>query len=389
MQDEGFGVQSMFRRKKHDSVDGDVCPYCEFVNKEGAEQCAQCYYVLDKSARDQPMATPSLSGTELMATLMGEEEQEDEEAQAVEAVLSLDEITIDIDQNQLLDDGEDEQLGFITAGSPTLSETVDYASPEAVELEPSDAPTAPVDFVIDAHDPMAEVAEPVHSGLGNLYSPMNKATDRDPDLRGSVGPDPKTLSMTPELPDLPGESIPETPNLPVAQAVTAAVQLPSTPVQPPADQHAVPTPSLPEVQEHQTPEVPDVVDAADAQTPFETPELPSESVNEPPKTAPEPQHNNRIWPWPAKEPWDPRQVYREVVAILEAIKAGKLPEAANTLDELGPHLDGNLDMLLHIGASMRQLGREEHLQWTLAMAQHVHPNDEQVTAAVAQLGTGA
>jgi hypothetical protein len=25
----------------------------------------------------------------------------------------------------------------------------------------------------------------------------------------------------------------------------------------------------------------------------------------------------------------------------------------------------------------------------LAMAQHVHPNDEQVTAAVAQLGTGA
>lgn len=117
-----------------------------------------------------------------------------------------------------------------------------------------------------------------------------------------------------------------------------------------------------------------------------TPELPDEVPVAP---APEPQHNGRIWPWPAQEPWDPRQVYREVVAILEAIKAGKLPEAAQTLDVLGPHLEQNLDMLLHIGASMRQLGREEHLQWTLAMAQHVHPNDENVTAAVAQLGSGA
>ena len=71
-------MQPMFRRKKQDSVDGDVCPYCEFVNAEGVESCAQCYYVLDKSARDQPMAAPSLTGGELMATLMGEEEPAEE-----------------------------------------------------------------------------------------------------------------------------------------------------------------------------------------------------------------------------------------------------------------------------------------------------------------------
>jgi hypothetical protein len=34
---------------------------------------------------------------------------------------------------------------------------------------------------------------------------------------------------------------------------------------------------------------------------------------------------------------------------------------------------------------MRALNREEHLQWTLAMAKHVHPNNEHVVAAVEQL----
>jgi len=401
MLDEGVGVQPMFRRKKQDSVDGEVCPYCEFVNAKGVESCAQCYYVLDKSARDQPMAAPSLTGGELMATLMGEEEPEEEEVHAVEAVLTLDEVTVDIDQGQLLGDGEDADLGFIKAGSPTLSETVDYQSPEAIELEASDAPQTPVDFVIEAHDPMAEVAEPVHTGLGNLYSPMTKTKDKDTDLTGSVGPDPNTVSMTPDLPDLPGESPVMTPALPMAQAV-ASVPLPVA--------ATVETPALPEVSAPPTPDLPDVapqagvapVEEPAVEPSIETPEVPDDSVpatpeipevpaevNEATAPAPEPQHNNRIWPWPAKQPWDPRQVYREVVAVLEAIKAGKLPEAASKLDELGPHLEGNLDMLLHIGAAMRQLGREEHLQWTLSMAQHVHPNDEQVATAVAQLGTGA
>lgn len=387
MSDEAFGVQTMFRRKKHESVDGEVCPYCEFVNPVGATNCAQCYYVMDKAARDQPMATPTSSGNDLMATLLSDEDFEAEEEFAVEAVLSMGEVTVEIGQNQLGDAGDEDSLGFIKAGNPTLSETVEYESPQAVELETSDAPATPVDFQIEAHDPMTEVAEPVHTGLGNLYSPMVK-TESDDDLTGSVGPAPGTSTSTPDLPDLPGESPVETAALPITQAIASAPEPaplpPSTPELPDAMDSVAPahveTPEIPDLAEA-TPELPTTSEAETA-----TPELPDETPATP---APEPQHNNRIWPWPAQEPWDPRQVYREVVAILEAIKAGKLPEAAQTLDVLGPHLEHNLDMLLHIGASMRQLGREEHLQWTLAMAQHVHPNDENVTAAVAQLGSGA
>ena len=94
--------------------------------------------------------------------------------------------------------------------------------------------------------------------------------------------------------------------------------------------------------------------------------------------APTPQFNGRIWPWPAKEAWDERQVYREVVSMLELIKTGKLTQTAQQLDNLGPHLDGNLDMLAHIGTIMRYLGREEHLQWMLKMAQTTYPSDPNV-----------
>ena len=43
----------MFRRKSTAEVEGEVCPYCEFVNKAGSATCAQCYYELNKAPRDQ------------------------------------------------------------------------------------------------------------------------------------------------------------------------------------------------------------------------------------------------------------------------------------------------------------------------------------------------
>ena len=95
--------------------------------------------------------------------------------------------------------------------------------------------------------------------------------------------------------------------------------------------------------------------------------------------------NGRIWPWPAKDAWSAAQVYREVVSALEQVKSGNLKDAAETLDNLGPHLSENLDMLLHIGIVMTYLGRKEHLQWTLAMAQRTYPNDEYVSSALARL----
>lgn len=378
---------SVFRRRKDENSDeANVCPYCTFVNEDGVETCVQCYYSMDLAPRDQPMATPTETGSELLSTLMEHAEMEEEEF-AVEAVLSLDDVSVEIDQYDDSKEEDEDAFQFISGSTPTLSQTVEFETPEEVELDVSDAPSNAVVFDMGDEDPLGEEMEPVHSGLGKLYSPSVK-TESDDDLMGSVGPTPTVPSSTPDLPDLTGQSPVNAVALPITQAIataaaTAAAPTPasaSTPELPDAMDSVTPayveTPQIPELQEA-TPELPEVSEAETV-----TPNLPDEAPITP---APEPQNNGRIWPWPAQEPWDPRQVYREVVAILEAIKSGKLPQAAQTLDALGPHLEHNLDMLLHIGASMRQLGREEHLQWTLAMAKHVHPNNEHVEAAVAHL----
>jgi hypothetical protein len=103
------------------------------------------------------------------------------------------------------------------------------------------------------------------------------------------------------------------------------------------------------------------------------------------KPAPTPQTDGRIWPWPAKDAWNASQVYKEVVSALEQVKSGNLKDAAETLDKLGPHLSENLDMLLHIGIIMTYLGRTEHLQWTLGMAQRIYPGNEHVSSALSRL----
>ena len=102
---------------------------------------------------------------------------------------------------------------------------------------------------------------------------------------------------------------------------------------------------------------------------------------------PETEKRQRIWPWPKGEAWTPTQVYQEVVGAMEHVKHGRMEAAANALDQLGPHLEDHLDMLLHVSVLMQHLGRHEHMKWTLDMAAYVHPTDPHVQQARAQLLT--
>ena len=377
------------RKKKEKEADGHPCPYCEYLNEEGAETCAQCYYSLNKSAREQPMAEPTATGEEIMSLLLGDNEALEEEVEVVEAVLSLDDVTVDVDQYELPtteinEDGEEipESFQYIEGDGPTLSETVSSEEEEEVELQPSDAPTASVMFEIEKTDPFAEVAEPVHTGKGGLYSPSTP-TVNDDDLLGSVGPN--AGDVTPDLPDLPEE---EPVHSSLAQATAMEAEATATPELPPdfqmeqtADAPSTgetPVAQAPQGQESALPDLPDDDEVAQ-QTEAPPSTQPQEQVSAPPID------NNRIWPWPQGQAWDDHQVYQEVVEAMEHIKHGRMNEAATTLDTLGPHLHENLNMLLHISVLMQHLGRHDHVKWTLDMAAYVHPNNPQVLQARSQL----
>ena len=374
------------RKKKEKETEGSPCPYCEFQNVEGAETCAQCYYSLNKSAREQPMAEPTATGEEIMSLLLGDNEALEETTEVVEAVLSLDDVTVDVDQYEIStaqtdEDGElvPESFQFIEGDGPTLSETVSSEEEEEVELQPSDAPAATVMFEIEKTDPFAEVAEPVHTGKGGLYSPSTP-TANDDDLLGSVGPN--AGETTPDLPDIPDE---EPFRSSLAQATAIEAEVAFTP-ELPADIQPIdatgsgesPSAQTPQNEEIELPELPD--DDVVAQPTDRTP--PTQAQEDTP--AP-PIDNNRIWPWQQGQPWDDHRVYQEVVEAMEHIKHGRMSEAATTLDTLGPHLHENLNMLLHISVLMQHLGRHDHVKWTLDMAAYVHPNHPEVLRARSQL----
>ena len=388
-------------RKKDASSEENLCPYCNSPNPPGAEQCSLCYYELKRSARDQPMAPPSSTDSEIMSTLLSEGFDEFEEEDAVEAVLTLDDVTVEVDQFELSSD-EEEDFQFIDSSGPTLSETKDYQAPKEVQLEKSDAPTKDIDFVVPDSNPLEEVAEPVHTGQGSLFSVSSESDFSMEEVQNSAIGEPGKTNMEPQvINEMNEESDADlTSNAAVTKMDTPDIpEIPDSP-------SIVSTPIVPEISEHAqtvsttppqvtTPSVPDVPDMPEVPEVTSTPEIPDVPEKEVVKTvtdeqpkqaiAPTPQHNGRIWPWPAKQPWDERQVYREVVSMLESVKSGKLVQTAQTLDNLGPHLSINLEMLIHIGTVMRYLGREEHLQWMLKMAQTVYPNDERVTSAIAHL----
>jgi hypothetical protein len=363
----GLGELMFGRKKKDEDAVGVKCPYCEYNNPLGAETCKQCYYSLNKSAREQPMAEPTTSGEEIMSLLLGENEEDEEDmGPVVEAVLAMDDVTVEVDQYAPTATAQDEEgepvpdtFDFIGSEGPTLSSTVESSEPEEVELTAADAPKEYVEFDLGTVNPMEEVAEPVHTGKGGLYSPTVEMP-KDEDLLGDVGPAPRA---TPDLPDLPDENVAAGANL--AQAVAAETPVP----QEPSTELAIP--DLPDLPGDEP-----VVEAA----PSPTPE---------PKVEPTPQPaedvDNRIWPWPKADPWSPTQVYQEVVAAMEHVKHGRMEAAASTLDALGPHLDKNLDMLLHVSVLLQHLGRHEHMKWTLDMAAYVHPNDSHVQQARSRL----
>ncbi len=361
----------MFGRRNKSGSDADnACPYCEFVNQTNAESCSQCYYVFAASARDQPTAAPTTSGNELMSLLLSDDlEVPDEDEYVVEAVLTLEDAAVEISQYETVN--EDDSFEFIDGDGvgPTLAQTVDYVKPEEVQLQVSDAPATPTSFELDEYDPLQDVPEPVHSGLGNLYSPMVK-TETDDDLLGSVGPK-SSVSMTPDIPDIP-DVLPSKGGLASAMHQPQPISKPIPAPLPTPIPKAIPAPGLP------------FAVSATVATPSVQAKTPKLSVEEQ-KPAPIPQMNGRIWPWPAKDVWSAAQVYREVVSALEQVKSGNLKDAGKTLDNLGPHLSENLDMLLHIGIVMTYLGRTEHLQWTLAMAQKTYPNNEHVSSALTRL----
>lgn len=93
------------------------------------------------------------------------------------------------------------------------------------------------------------------------------------------------------------------------------------------------------------------------------------------------QADERIWPWPAADPWTLEQLKPHALASHHAVVEGRTSEANRLLDHIGPHLDGHLSMLYHIGTVLKAVGRVKDLDAMLDAALRLHPSDDTVRNA--------
>ena len=373
----------MFRRKSTAEVEGEICPYCEFVNKPGSATCAQCYYELNKAPRDQGEPISTEVSDSIFDELMADDDDSWEEGDALDVVLTLDQDPLEVDQYEVTDfDAEEpEKIGFMESSSPELHDTVDHEPVEIHAAEVGEEIKNVPKLEFTKTDPFDEVPEPVHQGKGAVFSP-NTPSKVDDDLLGHVGGS--------ELPSLPPDELYENKidfTAKKAPAPTPAVVLPQmskidpTPApsvalpQPVSEPVAQQTVSEPTPQEEPMAEEVDTTQTVEQETKKELVAIPTPDVP------------SRIWPWAEADAWDARQVHREVVSALELVKSGKNEDAASTIDTLGPHLtDENVDLIYHIGMVLKQLGRTDEVKVMLDRAKISMPNNEHVSSAVAHLG---
>ena len=372
----------MFRRKAAANVEGEVCPYCEFVNSPGSDTCKQCYYDLNKAPRDQGDVISTEVSDSIFDELMSDDDDTWEETEALDVVLTLDADPLDVSQYDVTDfkSEEPEKIGFMESSSPELLNTVSH-EPDAVTVEDVGEAISNVEKLdFSKEDPFAEVPEPVPQGKGAVFSPSAPAK-LDDDLLGHVG--------GLELPSLPPDDLYENKvdlTVKKAPAPTPAVVLPdykpiATTVSEPVTEVPV---NAPMAQDFETPQ--EIV-----QPEITTPEVKSipnipAVVSETPVVTPTPEVVVGIWPWSPSESWDARIVHREVVSALEQVKSGHISEATSTIDALGPHLsDANIDLIYHIGMVLKQIGRTDEVKSMLERAKLAMPDNEHVSSAVAHL----
>ena len=155
-------------------------------------------------------------------------------------------------------------------------------------------------------------------------------------------------------------------------------------------------PAIPDIDDEKTEIAPPTITAVDDQdaeiTPPIIPDVDEDLAISPPDIpgievkapAPIPQNPN-FWPWAQREPWTNGQIDPILIDGFNSIKAGQLQKAAQSLDQIGPHLGQNLDKMYHIGLLMKQVGRTEDLKIVLEQAQRLYPTDQRVKTAVEHL----
>ncbi|MGY8701951.1 MAG: hypothetical protein ACKVHH_04500 [Candidatus Poseidoniales archaeon] len=360
-----------------------TCPFCDTENPLDADSCHQCYYELNKKAKDQSSAPSDTPSDSLWGELIREVMPGAEDELVMEA-MSMDEMTYEIDEYDTV--GDDEVI-MMSEDGPSFEEILDTT--QRVEEERKDGvlmslavPSIAETTAIDEDDIKLPTSTPESSVPAAMIAPSLLSTNllSEDSLEDDLDEIIAAAAIATAIP-VPEPAPPAAFQIPTSvpepappAAVLTPPPLPATPPPPAAFQIptpgvAIPTAVVP------VPTIPSLAQVNGASAPIS------------PIPAPQgaPQVNGTIWPWPQAELWDQRDLRRGIIEALEQADRGDAASALATLDRIGPHLGESMEALHHIGALLRNLGRGNEMIEMVNAAVVTYPGDPNVSTAAAAL----
>jgi len=385
-----------FKKWKKDSTEKNICPLCQHINSANDETCTSCSYQLNKPNYKQTSNLEESETDNLFDELMNEfeEEKETEVIDWSKATFKMDDVTVNVDQYS-------EEDSVILSSKPNFamaSTTIELPSnqdenEEDYELKPEDAPTLSTKFEIP-DEKLEELEEPTNEPIALIQptsgTPDNVQVMDAQNMSEDIG-DIEILQPADfdgnGVVDIYEESFYEEETTQIIEQIKEPKKVDSVinetsqseGLLPPAPANLPPL--LPSKELESTP-VKENINKEEKITLPSAPIMPLSDAND---TLSIPDKQISYWPWAQQEEWDFPNLKEQVLAAMRAAIDKNIAYATVLIDEVGPHLGNQTNLIYPIGKLLDTIGRPNAVDKMLKSAISSLPGDPNVIQAKQKL----
>ncbi|MFQ3343913.1 MAG: hypothetical protein ACI9EM_000437 [Candidatus Thalassarchaeaceae archaeon] len=371
-----------FKNWKNNTSDGLVCPLCQHKNSAKAEICKSCSYQLNKPNHLQISSIEESETNDLFDELMNESdvEKEEEIIDWSKATFKMDDVTVDV--NQYTEEDE-----VFLSSKPNLSMTSGAIEipkdkniqQEDYQLSPEDAPSIPVKFEIPEED-TTEVEEIEYKPVGLIQPTAGTPDNVQITSAEQITEEISEIKIF-DAADFDGDGDVDVYEQAFFSEENTLESDISTSIIPPAPLNLPRFEHSEEIFDEMKEEIPAVKD----NLPF----LPSAPII-PVLEAQEPlfieiEHKTTYWPWDQQDEWPFSELKEQVLTAMRAAIEKNIAQATVIIDEVGPHLGGQTNLMYPIGKLLDTIGRKNTVDKMIVSAFKYAPNDPNVIQAKQKL----
>ena len=385
-----------FKKWKKDSTEKNICPLCQHINSANDETCTSCSYQLNKPNYKQTSNLEESETDNLFDELMNEFEEE-KEAEVIDwskATFKMDDVTVNVDQYS-------EEDSVILSSKPNFamaSTTIELPSnqdenEEDYELKPEDAPTLSTKFEIP-DEKLEELEEPTNEPIALIQptsgTPDNVQVMDAQNMSEDIG-DIEILQPADfdgnGVVDIYEESFYEEETTQIIEQIKEPKKVDSVINETSQSEGLLPPapvnlpPFLPSKELESTP-VKENINKEEKITLPSAPIMPLSDAND---TLSIPDKQISYWPWAQQEEWDFPNLKEQVLAAMRAAIDKNIAYATVLIDEVGPHLGNQTNLIYPIGKLLDTIGRPNAVDKMLKSAISSLPGDPNVIQAKQKL----